>query len=447
MQFNLRRNAVWAVAEAVASGLILFLLYKLVVMRLGLEALGIWSLVLATTSLVRFADAGASSGLGRFVAISSGKGDHAATLSYFDTAILTNLGLYAAVALAFYFPAYNGLAWAVSEDAALGTARDLLPYALVSLTLGNLSAAVGATLVGLQRSDLKSMVVVVGLFGQLAAALSLVPSHGLMGLAWAQLIQNACSIVAGLALVHFSISGRVGIRVPASWSGETFRALVGFGVKLQLAAIISLLYDPATKFVMSALGGLEALGLFELANRLVFQVRLLVAAPIQTLMPAFAHLDGLASERLGDLYRQAMALTLALGTPLMVGSAVVSPLVSWIWIGQFDRLFVAFVTLLCIGWLFNLVGAPAYLLGIGTGRLWWNISGHLVTSVGGPLLGVVLGKAFGPVGVVIGAASALALGSLLTMIMNCHQQAIGPFASWRDIRSALNSQPWRARKA
>jgi O-antigen/teichoic acid export membrane protein len=68
MELNLRRNSLYAVGEVVVSGLSLFLLYKKVVNTLGVEALGVWTLVLATTSLGRFADIGAASGLSRFVA-------------------------------------------------------------------------------------------------------------------------------------------------------------------------------------------------------------------------------------------------------------------------------------------------------------------------------------------------------------------------------------------
>ena len=65
MQLRLGRNATWAVGEVVISGLVLFLLYRIVVATLGVEALGVWSLVMATTSLARFADLGAAAGLAR----------------------------------------------------------------------------------------------------------------------------------------------------------------------------------------------------------------------------------------------------------------------------------------------------------------------------------------------------------------------------------------------
>src|ERR1700691_2404856 len=118
MELNLRRNSLYAVGEVVISGISLFLLYRKVVNTLGVEALGIWSLVLATTSLGRIADFGAASGLSRFVAAAKARGAADSELTFVETALITNATLYLCIALMLWAPAYFGLSL-VMKGAAL----------------------------------------------------------------------------------------------------------------------------------------------------------------------------------------------------------------------------------------------------------------------------------------------------------------------------------------
>lgn len=440
MRLNLKRNAVWATIEAGCSSAIAFLLYKIVISFLGVESLGVWSLVLATTSLMRLADAGAATGLGRFVAKSSEIGGDLTARNYIDTAILTNLGLYLLLALTFYWPAKYGLGFVIHDPSALQSAHDLLPYALASFVLGNLAGAAGSTLTGLQRTDLRSMVNISSLVVQIFASLMLVPGSGLIGLAQAQLLQNGFVLLSALILAHFIMYKHVGILFPFHWRKRAFKDLVGFGIKLQLSGIVSFLCDPLTKFLMTSFGGLEAVGLFEIANRLVFQVRSLLASPIHVLVPAFAFLEENNPEEVNNLYRRSIALTAGIGIPLIAGLAATSPLISLILLAKLDFLFVSFVLLLSCGWLANLLAAPAYLLGEGTGHVRWNILGNLVVISGSLVFGCILGRAIGGPGVAMAAAAAQILGSLLTMRMNSGRQGVRAFVGFQEIQFELRSK-------
>jgi O-antigen/teichoic acid export membrane protein len=440
MQLNLQRNAIWALVEAISSSIVLFFLYKLVVSFLGVEALGIWSLVLATTSLMRLADAGAASGLGRFVAKSAELQDRSISRGYIDTAVLTNLVLYILLALAFFWPAQYGLSFAIHKQSALEVARGLLPYALASFVLGNLANAASSALAGLQRSDLRSIVTIGGLVVQIVSSFILIPDRGLTGLAIAQLLQNGFGLVSSLILAHFVLYRRYGIIFPFHWRKHAFKDLVGFGIQLQFSGIISFLYDPLAKFLMSSFAGLEATGLFEMANRLVFQVRSLLISPVHILVPAFALLNERDPEEANILYRRSFAMTAGIGIPLIAGVAATSPLVSFVLLAKVDFLFVVFVSLLSCGWLVNLLAAPAYLLGEGTGNVRWNIAGNLVIISVSLVFGIIMGRAFGGIGVAAAAVGAQILGSSLTLIMNCRSRAVNTLVSFQEIKFELISR-------
>jgi O-antigen/teichoic acid export membrane protein len=412
---------------------VLFFLYRVIVAQLGVKALGIWSLVLATTSLGRLADLGTAAGLGRFVAIAGARQEKDKTIVYVETAIVTNLLLYSAIALAMWAPAYYALSLTISGEI-LATARALLPFSLLSFVLIGVASATTGAIVGQQRSDQKSVIVIAGLVLQFSASVVLLPHGGLRGLAWAQIAQYALVISLGWMLFLRNYRGSWTFRLPHRWHREVFRELIGFGAKLQAATIISFLLDPAVKFLMSTYGGLEALGFFEMAQRLVQQARQIIVMPNQVLMPGFVHLMETHPQRIAPLYHKAMALSVVGGFALLGSVALASPLISYVWTGQVTAIFVQFTVILAASWFANLVAAPAYLLGVANGRIGWNLRGHLISLTGTLVAGILLGRSFGAIGTAIGAGSMLALGSLFSMYGNCYMLGFHPFPGIEDFR-------------
>lgn len=437
IQLGIRRNSLWAVVEVLLSALILFLLYKIVAQRLGVEDLGVWSLVMATTSLGRLADIGSAAGLSRYVAAARAKNEQELAVAYAETAVLTNLVLYLAIAVIIWAPAHYGLSL-MTTGTSLLKARILLPYALLSFVLMNVTAATTGALVGQQRSDQRSMVTIAGLVVQCTVALYFVPRAGLPALAWAQTAQFFLLATISWVLFLKNQSGRWTLRFPLHWRKQAFVELFGFGMKLQAVSIISFLYEPTVKFLLSALGGLATLGFYEMALRIVMQVRQLIALPIQPLTPGFAHLQECEPEEVGPLYRKAMAMTVATGLPLLAGVAAASPLISWLWIGQVELIFVALTALLALGWFANLLSAPAFLLGMGLGYLRGNFCGWVLTMTGTVVMSFIGGHLFGSLGVIIPALTMLAAGSLLTMVMNCKMAHIPPLPQLADFRALLD---------
>ena len=105
---TLRRGVILSVAEVIVASLGLFALYKLINAELGLAALGIWSLVVATTAIARLGDAGIAAGLRRFIAL-AGVEPHRDPVAYASTALLSNVALFAALAALAYYPAHYAL--------------------------------------------------------------------------------------------------------------------------------------------------------------------------------------------------------------------------------------------------------------------------------------------------------------------------------------------------
>jgi O-antigen/teichoic acid export membrane protein len=401
------RNARYSVAEVAANGIVLFATLTLLLRWLGTEAVGLWSLVSAFAAVGRLADLGISTAVVRFVAVARAEGgDRAPVVA--ETATVAVAVLYAVVLAAGAAP----LAWAVGAlvdgpDGAAGAA--LVPLACVSLWLAATSAAVLGAVVGAGRADRKSVVVVAGGVVQLAAVVVLVPRLGLEGAFLAQAAQGAATTAAGWLVLRRSVPG-VG-PLPARFSAAELRRMLGYALPLQVGTLAMLGFEPAVRALLAAFGDLHAVGLYEVASRLVQQARLLVIAANQILLPAFAHLAETSSGEARRLYASALDATALCAPPLLLAAAAAAWPLADIWVGPGSEAFPLYAAMLAAGWLASTLSAPAYFSALGTGRVSAAVAGHLSTSAGAAGFGALFGWWAGPAGVVAGAAAGLAAGA------------------------------------
>ena len=412
---TLRRNALFSVAEVLLNGLGLFFIYKNVVSTLGVSLLGVWSLVLATTAFGRLADVGISAGLARFVARELAKGEAGSPQSYIETGMLSVAAIMGVLTLVAYWPIYFALGIAL-HDHQLALAREIIPYALLTFWLLNINAVTAASLLGLHRADLRSISNICGMLVQVAASLALVKGFQLKGLAWAQTAQYI--VAFGLSWTFVVRVGRTVPAVPVHFQRGLFKELLGFGTKLQVGTIANLLFEPTTKIIIGHIAGTAVLGLYELAYRMVYQVRGVAITALQNLVPAFANLKETDPAALGILFRKTCRMAALVGAPIMAAVIAGAPLVSVIWIGAYNPDFVRLAALLSLCWAVNILAAPSYFLGMGTGEVNVNVGGQVVTGVLSPALGLGLGLAFGPYGAVCGVVAGKIVGDLAPAYSN-----------------------------
>ena len=453
MSLGLRRKAVVGTLEVIVYAGVLFLLYRIIVRALGIEAMGIWSLVMAAASFLRFADTGVGAGVGRFVALSRSEGEDARALEIIDTALLFNAALLTALTVLLVFPARLLLPYVFDDANALATARELLPLAFGAFILTNLSGVsaaslvalhrlrvlrqpLGRHLVALHRLDLKSYIVIGSCFLQIAVAALLIEDYGLVAVAAGQIAQQATILVA----CYFAARRVMGVpaaRIVLRPSRAALREILPFGLKLQGVSLLTSMFDPISRFVMSSFGGLAAVGTFELAQRALMQLRQLIVNPSQQLMPAFAHYKDLESRK--SLYMKAMAALSVSAILILGGAALVAPVLAWLWLGDVPSHFWEFTAVLAVGWIVNVASAPAYHLSVSNGRLKSIAMGGLATTVLGPLLAVALGYQFGDRGVALGTALGLALGGAITIAIASRANGLPLIGSMRDWWAGLRS--------
>lgn len=405
-------NALTTFAQIACNAMILFFLYRFLVRAIGLAGLGIWSLVLATTSVVALANQGFSTSIIKFVAKYAARESPADVSSLVQTAELS-LGVGLGLLLVLLYPiARWGLAL-ILPRANLPAAYEILPYAVASLWINVTASVLQAGLAGHEFITECNYVDVGGSALYFILALVLVPSRGLLGLGYAQFAQAVACFLAIWALLRRRIPGLP--IIPRKWSRALFREMAGYGAHFQLITASQSLREPVTKALLTKFAGPAMTGLYDMSSRLVVTLRECLVQANQVLIPTVSGLQERDPAAVPEVYTKSYRLIFYLAIPAFTLVVIVSPLVSSIWLGKYNPRFVEFVALLAVGWLVNVLSNPAYVVDLGTGSLRWVSIGCVLTAILNATLGFAGGESFGATGIVIAAASSLAFGYVLIL--------------------------------
>jgi O-antigen/teichoic acid export membrane protein len=148
---------------------------------------------------------------------------------------------------------------------------------------------------------------VLGSLALFAGTFILLPFYGLSGVLAAQICQAIVVLfVSWMALQQIMPALH---RLPLQWRPRVVKELFSYGAQVQLISVLVFFSEPITKFIMSSFGGLDALALFEMANRLVGQTRSLIVSANQSLIPAYTDLSTRKSSDLFSLFEKNVRYT------------------------------------------------------------------------------------------------------------------------------------------
>lgn len=406
-------NAATTMAQVIGTAGALFVLYRFLIRTIGLERLGIWSLVLATTSVVTLANQGFSTSIVKFVAKYSARGQPEDVSVLIQTAVLSTGFALAVICIGLY-PAAQWILKLVLPLSRIAEASAILPFAFVSLWINIVGGILLAGLAGQELITHRNYVVLGGSGVYLLLAWLLVPKYSLLGLACAQTAQAAACILATWILLRRTIPQLP--MIPHRWDRILFREMAGYGLHFQFITASQAVREPVTKALLAKFGGLAMTGLYDMASRWVFTFRELIVQANLVLLPTISSLRERDPQAIPAVYRASYRLVFFLAVPAFAFLLAVSPVVSHIWLGRYDPIFVEFVALLAAGWLVNILANPAYVVDLGTGALRWVSIGCAATAILNPALGYFGGKYFAGTAVVAASVFSLILGYAVVLI-------------------------------
>lgn len=406
-------NAIMSLAQVVLVSGVLFFLYRFLVKTIGVEQLGIWSLVLATTSVTQVVNFGLSGSAVKFVAKYVARGEYNNVSGVIQTAVISLAILIGSVLLAGY-PLIKWVLSLVVPVNSLGLALSILPFALFSLWLTTITSVFQSGFDGFQKIYIRNILMIGGSVFYAILCFLLAPKYGLIGLAYAQIINNSLILIVSWILIKRILP--VLPILPYQWNRNLLKEIISYGINFQIISVTGMFADPTTKALMSKFGGLSMVGYYEMANRMVQQFHALIVSANQVLVPVIADLQEKNPERIRSVYVTNYNLLFYLALPLYTLIIISTPLISEIWIGYYERVFVIFGILLAMGWFLNTLARASYFANLGTGELRWNVIGNITAVLLNVILGIILGLFFNGYGVVIAWVIALSLGSAMTYI-------------------------------
>lgn len=412
-QRRIAANALASMLNVVLGSVMVLVLYRLLLDRLGAEALGVWSLLIASVSSARLAELGLAASVTRYVAVAHASTDHRQAVRLVQTATLT-LAAVGSLAGILAMVALPHLLGRFIPPSQLDIALHALPWALVAFVIGLAGSAVQSALDGCQRVDLRVWISMAGQAALLCAAFPLTATYGLAGVAMAQVLQSLVVLVGSWATLHGQLTGLP--VMPVRWSYPALREILGYSALFQLNSLLLLLLDPLAKFVLARFGGLSATAYFDMANQLVQRLRLLPVSAVQILVPVIAHSGEDRGERILGLYARSYRLIFAATIPGFCLAAALIPAISEAWTGSHAPLLTGMTWICLAGWGLSTLGTPSYYTNLGLGTIGTNTAGHALTTLVAGVLGWWGGVTWGAFGVCSGYAAGVAAGSLYVQL-------------------------------
>lgn len=409
---SLRRNAIANVTGRSASVLVWVVLTPLVLSRLGQERFAVWSLFLGLGGNVASLDLGMASGVGRYVALATARGDRANLI----LVLRRSLALSAGVGLLWCIACIMGRGLLISMfhvPPALQSevSRSLVVFAL-SMFAYSLTQVLHGALAGFQRLDqanicylsglaLHATTLVVGLTagaGLIAVAVAAIGGHALSGLLAAMLVRRS--------LRQMPVSD---VSTPVTW-----REILRFGGSVQGTAACSMGQHQSWNYLLGILGQLRWVTQFSLGFRVANAVWSLPSLVQGAVIPAAAHASAHGDrDRVRTVYDWACRWIFLLGGLSLAGLWLMAPALLVLWLGPTKGVSlagsVAITRLLAITFAIATMAGPATAVARGGG--WplletWFFGLALICNVS---LSLWLIPRFGPAG------AAIAMGTSYTI--------------------------------
>lgn len=376
------KNSIAVILQTIVFALSQFIFYKLLYQHEGIEQVGLWGLISSVTVAASIGSFGTSgSSVVKYVAMYRQSNQNDKIREVIATSLLFNTVSSSIICILIYFISSAIFRSMLSPDL-YSEAIYLLRYALLNYMIYSVCFLFWSVIDGFQQYILRCIWFSALQICLLFLVFLLVPMLHLKGAFIAQIIQNTVLSSVGWVLIKRRVAG-LHLR-NLYFSRQIFSQLFGYGVHLQAISLTTLFFEPATKFILSKYCGLAFTGYFEMANKLTGQIRNLINASLQPIVPVVASLyKGMVpdADAIKEKYITSIGHVFQISMLLISLMLIMAPVVSFVWIGNYNQTFIHILAVLAVGSWFNMLTLPAYFINFGTGELKFNVVQEIIHVV------------------------------------------------------------------
>lgn len=382
---QLRLNMLSGSATTIINIIIMAVGYPIYLYFLGYEKYGVWLTLATILTFASLGNLGIGTAVMKLVAEEYGRMDILGVQRYISTAIVT-LIISGTIVLAILLVFRNPIVDAFKlDEGSKEIALWLLPYIGLLCIYTFVVQVLEAALSGMNRMDLANYIRTLSHLMQVVIsgillALGLGVKSMLIGSFFSCAIIHAFTIffIHRIVQIHLWNIGNI------NWI--YFKRLFQFGGTVFSGTIISMLFHPFNKLMLSRYAGVATLPVYEIAYTASMRTRSLIEAGLRALVPKISNVRAIVnretSKKILDIYQRSIKLIIIFGTPLYTSAIVLSPFVLKFWLG--DR-FVASLPgafqLMIVGSFLSLLSVPAFYILMGINKVFHCFISHLIQAV------------------------------------------------------------------
>lgn len=373
---RINKNTVWLIVLNMVIALSQFIVYALINKNLGKEFLGVWSLVVAATSIGQISSFGFSNSLVRYLPemlLNNEKEDISKMLG---TVNFSNFILSLPILFLLYFPAIQYAAHLLNQPQLL-IFKSVIPLSMAALFINNLFSVYSYLLDAMQKYYLRSMVQIAGWVFFLFLSILLMPRYGLLGVAVAFFVQSVLQFLIILFIIYKrNLLQKV---YPIDFDKKSFRRVSSFGAKSQLINILVIFFDPLVKFFITKYIGLSSTGIYEISNKIVMQARNLLVSTNQVIIPKIVLYKNAGTENryFNEISKRNNLFSISAGMLILL----FAPIAVYFFSSHDDNTLMQCIIVLNLGWVCNMITSVHYYCCIGLDKMGRLVIYHLILSV------------------------------------------------------------------
>ena len=347
--------------------------------QLGPEALGSWALLWSTLNLGLVFQLGLPTLISPLVArYRDESNDDELHRAFSGAHVLTLLLTALWFAICFTFA---GRLLDLASLAHTDEHKWLLYTTMAGVFASQLAAFYGGALDGFGLMSRRAFLTTLGVLTYTLVAILGMRLMGLRGLALAFCLQGIVTMLSMGALVFQRVRRLAHAELSAFRTADLYD-LVLQGGSLQVVGILSAGVEWGSRILVGQLGSLSLVSYFDLALKLVLQLRNVLVAGAQVILVEFGkrqHANGNST-----LYLHSTLIFMALAAPVFSFLLIAGPWISLVLTGSPEPAFINALRWISVGLIPQLICAPAYFALIAQRRMRWVLMTHVL------MVGIVL---------------------------------------------------------
>lgn len=388
-----------------------FFVFRFGYQHLGPPVMGMWALIQAIMLISRLSDMGSAGNITRLVAIEYTEHKEIKLPNFVLSGLLVSTLPIFFLGTIIFMPTY----YYVESNYAQGfTNSTLCSFIASSLAFGvftSVSSIFAGCLDGLGFMALRGYLSCVVNILFVFVAYFLIHAMGEVGLAITYVVYSVgLTAVLGLGILFLRVNQTADYEAPPIKTLIT--KSISFNAGFFAIGVCRLLFDPICKVLIGAYSTLDYVAIFDLANKISSQVRILFSSALYAALPLVSQeSQNIAPElRTKLLVWHGSAVRWAFYTMSVV--SLMSGVFSIFSLGHIDKSFILQLLILCLANAINVVGLIGYYMYVGSGRINGLLTIHIIMTAINLTTSVGLGYLMGATGVAIGLSIALSYAGI-----------------------------------